>query len=132
MKQRLAILSVGLVLASATPALCDTLATHCVKQSCVRERCDEWGENCSPIGPLERTKSGFVAPQSHQVCNEFGDCHFAPPTFPPVAQPAKAVKSTTPPAPATPPTITAPPVVGAPPAIATPPAPATPPAIGAT
>jgi len=72
-----------LLLLSATTAFGDPLVMQCNKANCVRARCDEWGENCQPAGQFVRTKGQYAVPQSKQVCNEFGDCHFAPPSFPP-------------------------------------------------
>jgi len=65
-----------------TTAYSDVIATRCVKADCARLRCDEWGENCSRSGLLKRVHGSYAAPASHQVCNEFGDCHFVRPEFP--------------------------------------------------
>ena len=92
MKQPIALFGMALLLLSVTAAFGDTLVMQCNKANCVRARCDEWGENCQPAGHFERTKGQFAVPQSKQVCNEFGDCHFALPSFPPTG----AAKTPTP------------------------------------
>jgi hypothetical protein len=92
MKTHLAILFGAFALFAATPGLCDTLVTQCTKHDCARLRCDDWGENCSRVGSLERTHGNFAAPMAHQVCDEFGDCHFVLPNFPPVPKQAPAAK----------------------------------------
>ncbi|MGD0142689.1 MAG: hypothetical protein ABSC92_06000 [Rhizomicrobium sp.] len=84
MKRSLVRLGAALTLLSATAAFGDTLATQCHKADCVQMRCDDWRENCTPAGYLERTNGRYAAPQSQQVCNEFGDCHFALPGYPPL------------------------------------------------
>jgi hypothetical protein len=73
------------LLLSVTAAFGDTLVMQCNKASCARARCDEWGENCTPAGQFQRGKGQYAVPQSKQVCDEFGDCHFALPSFPPTA-----------------------------------------------
>jgi hypothetical protein len=118
MKKHLATLMGALALFAATPALCDQLLTQCVKHDCARMRCDDWGENCSRVGSLESTHGNLAAPVAHQTCDEFGDCHFALPSFPPVPKQKPAAKPTAAVAPATP-AVT---VVPAAPAAATPPA----------
>ena len=85
MKRSLTLFGTALLLLSVTAALGDPLVMQCNKTNCVRSRCDEWGENCRPAGYFERTKGQYAVPQSKQVCNEFGDCHFALPSFPPTA-----------------------------------------------
>ena len=85
MKHSLTIFGTVTLLLSVTVALADPLVMQCNKAHCMRSRCDEWGENCRPAGYFERSNGQYAVPQSKQVCNEFGDCHFAPPSFPPVA-----------------------------------------------
>jgi hypothetical protein len=75
----------ALLLLSVTAALGAPMVMQCNKANCVRSRCDEWGENCQPAGYFVRTKGQYAVPQSKQVCDEFGDCHFALPSFPPAA-----------------------------------------------
>jgi hypothetical protein len=82
-KRSLTLFGGALLLLSATAALGDPLVMQCNKGNCVRSRCDEWGENCRPAGYFERAKGQYAVPQSKQVCNELGDCHFALPSFPP-------------------------------------------------
>lgn len=96
MKRHLAIFLGALALLS-TPAFADTLSTVCDKHDCARVRCNDWGENCGRSGFLEQAHGNFYAPQSHQVCNEFGDCHFAMPTYPPLPQPKPATNPVKPP-----------------------------------
>ncbi len=83
MKRSLTTLGGALLLLSATSAFGDTLNMQCTKTNCVRQRCDDWGENCKPAGYFQGANGQYIAPQSHEVCNEFGDCHFAMPSFPP-------------------------------------------------
>lgn len=85
MKRSLTFFGVALLLLSATTAFGNSLVMRCNKTNCMRARCDEWGENCRPAGQFVRTKGQFAVPQSKRVCNEFGDCHFALPSFPPTA-----------------------------------------------
>jgi hypothetical protein len=101
MKKHLAILFGVFALVAAAPALSDQLLTQCTKHDCARMRCDDWGENCSRVGSLERTHGNLAAPMAHQVCNEFGDCHYALPGFPPVPKQPPAAKPAAPPPPAT-------------------------------
>jgi hypothetical protein len=84
-KRSLILFGTTLLLLSVTAALGDPLVMQCNKANCVRSRCDEWGENCRPAGYFRLSKGQYAVPQSKQVCNEFGDCHFAPPSFPPIA-----------------------------------------------
>jgi len=84
-KRSLTFFGAALLLLPVTAAFGDSLVMQCNKADCVRSRCDEWGENCQPAGQFERTKGQFAVPQSKQVCNEFGDCHFALPSLPPTA-----------------------------------------------
>ena len=98
MKQPIALFGMMLLL-SATAAFGDTLVMQCNKANCVRARCDEWGENCQPAGYFERTKGRYAVPQSKQVCNEFGDCQFALPSFPPTGATATPALAAIPPAP---------------------------------
>jgi hypothetical protein len=93
MKRSLTMLGGILLLQSATSAFGDSLVMQCNKTDCVRQRCDESGENCKPAGYFQGANGQFIAPQSHEVCDEFGDCHFAMPSFPPT-------NATTSPAPA--------------------------------
>jgi hypothetical protein len=87
MKRHLATILGAVALFSAWSALADTFVMVCDKAACVRERCDDWHEDCSPAGYFKHTKIGnFAAPMSHQVCNEFGDCHYALPSYPSVNQ----------------------------------------------
>jgi hypothetical protein len=99
-KQPLTLFSAALLLLSVTAAFGDPLTMQCNKASCVRSRCDEWGENCRPAGYFERTKGQYVAPHSKQVCDEFGDCHFALPSYPPNPATKAAVPVTVAPKPA--------------------------------
>jgi hypothetical protein len=81
-KQYLTLLGGTLLLLSVGSAFGDTLVMHCIKTDCVRARCDDWRENCSPIGQFRRSNGAYSVPHSKQVCDEFGDCHFAGPRFP--------------------------------------------------
>lgn len=85
MKRSLTLFGAAVLLLSVAAALGDPLVMQCNKGNCVRSRCDEWGENCRPAGYFERTKGQYAVPQSKQVCNEFGDCHFGLPSLPPTA-----------------------------------------------
>jgi hypothetical protein len=87
------------LLLSATAAFGDTLVMQCNKANCVRARCDEWGENCQPAGYFQRGKGQFAVPQSKQVCNEFGDCQFALPSFLPTGAARTTAPAAVPPAP---------------------------------
>jgi hypothetical protein len=89
-KRSLTFFGAALLLLSVTAAFGDSLVMQCNKGNCVRARCDEWGEHCQPAGVYARTKGQYAVPQSKQVCNEFGDCHFALPSLPPTPA-AKAV-----------------------------------------
>lgn len=83
MRRSLTILSGALLLVSVASSFGDTFVMQCHKNDCVRARCDGWGENCSTAGYFRRSNGSYVVPHSQQVCNEFGDCHFAPPSYPP-------------------------------------------------
>jgi hypothetical protein len=69
------------MLLAANSALADALVMQCDKTACMRLRCDDWRENCSPAGYFRRANGAFAVPHSRQVCDEFGDCHFAPPSY---------------------------------------------------
>jgi hypothetical protein len=88
------------LLLSVAAALGDPLVMQCNKGNCVRSRCDEWGENCRPAGYFARTNGQYAVPQSKQVCNEFGDCHFALPSLPPTAAKKPTVPAVIAPVPA--------------------------------
>ncbi len=85
MKRSSAMLGGALLLFSVASALGDTLIMHCVKSACTRVRCDDWQENCSMVGYYRFANGAYSVPHSRQVCDEFGDCHFALPSLAPVA-----------------------------------------------
>jgi hypothetical protein len=99
-KRSLTLFGAAVLLLSVTAALGDSLVMQCNKSNCVRARCDGWGENCRPAGYFVRAKGQYSVPHSHQVCNEFGDCHFALPSYPPTAATRTPAPAAAPPAPA--------------------------------
>ena len=84
MKRSFALLVGAVLLLSASSAFADTFVMQCNKSDCRRARCDGWGENCSPIGYFQRAHGAYSVPHSKQACNEFGECHFAMPSYPPI------------------------------------------------
>ena len=93
MKRSQAMLGGAVLLFSAASALGDSLSMHCNKSACTRVRCDDWGENCSPVGYFRRVNGAYAVPQSKQVCDEFGDCHYALPSLPPAPRPKPSAPS---------------------------------------
>ena len=84
MKRSPALLAGALLLLSAPSAFGDTFVMQRIKSDCSRARCDNWGENCSRVGYFQRAHGAYSVPYSRQSCNEFGECHFAMPGYPPI------------------------------------------------
>ncbi|MGD0866806.1 MAG: hypothetical protein ABSA49_14755 [Rhizomicrobium sp.] len=83
MIRTLALLGGTILLLAANSAFADALVMQCDKTACMRLRCDDWRENCSLAGYFRHANGTFAVPHSRQVCDEFGDCHFALPSYPP-------------------------------------------------
>ncbi|HEY3779046.1 MAG TPA: hypothetical protein VGL35_13420 [Rhizomicrobium sp.] len=74
-----AMLGLGAIATTGTPASADTFRTRCYGDDCVRMQCDDWGRDCFRIGEFDRYDYDRVTPYNYtRTYNVYPDTYYGP------------------------------------------------------
>lgn len=73
-----AVLGLGAIAITGTPASADTFKTRCYGDDCVRMQCDDWGRGCFRVGRFDRYDYDRPAPYGYTETYTYPDRYYVP------------------------------------------------------